>query len=120
MSTNRAEDGPAGKDAFPPVVVYTGNDCYWCERAKQYLSGRGVPYEERNVEENEAYGPEVINLSGQRHVPVIVVGSHAVVGFKKPELDAELDALLGVPAPAPANKVPSKRSHNRIFLDPRA
>ena len=120
MNTNPGKDGPADNDALPGVVIYTGNDCYWCDRAKQYLSQRGVPYEERNVEENEAYGPEVVNLSGQRHVPVIVVGSHAVIGFKKPELDAELDELLGPGTPKPPSRIPSNKSNRSISLDPRA
>jgi len=88
------EADQAQANAFPTVTIYTGNDCFWCDRAKQYLNQRGVPYEELNVEENEALGPDVINLTGQRHVPVIVIGSHAIVGFRKPELDAELDAIL--------------------------
>jgi glutaredoxin len=120
MSSNAADDGTAEKVTAAPIIIYTGNDCYWCDRAKQYLSQRGVPYEERNVEENEAYGPEVVNLSGQRHVPVIVVGSHAVVGFKKPELDAELDALLGPATPKPEGGSSFGRSRDRINLDPRA
>jgi glutaredoxin 3 len=95
MNPNAKESGETDNGSFPPVIVYTSNDCYWCVRAKQYLSQRGVPYIEKNVEINEEYGPDVINLTGQRHVPVIVIGSRAMVGFKRLELEAELDALLG-------------------------
>jgi glutaredoxin 3 len=95
MSAGPTEGGKADVGSLPDVTIYTSNDCYWCVRAKQYLSQRGVPYVEKNVEINEEYGPDVINLTGQRHVPVIVIGSRAVVGFKRLELEAELDALLG-------------------------
>ncbi len=98
MSANPNETGRPDKGSVPPVTIYTSNDCFWCVRAKQYLNQRGVPYIEKNVEINEEYGPDVINLTGQRHVPVIVIGSRAVVGFKRPELEAELDALLGTAA----------------------
>ena len=108
------DSSAANDDPFPHVVVYTGNDCFWCDKAKQYLRQRGVPYEERNVEENEAYGPYVVELTGQRHVPVIVVGSRVIVGFRKPELEAELDALLASGRRETMGTLP-----DRDLIDPR-
>jgi len=82
------------ENVFPQVTVYTGDNCHWCERAKQYLIQRGVPFTEKNVENDEVLQVEVMRLSGQRHVPVITIGSRTIVGFQRRELEAELAALL--------------------------
>lgn len=84
------------KNTYPEVVVYTGDNCVWCERAKSYLAERGVPYTERNIEYDEEGQRRVQALSGQRHVPVITVGSDVVVGFQRRELAQILDSLLGI------------------------
>jgi len=81
---------------FPEVIVYTGDNCAWCDRAKSYLAERGVPYTERNIEYDEEEQRKVQALSGQRHVPVITVGSEMVVGFQRRELAQILDGLLGI------------------------
>jgi glutaredoxin 3 len=94
MDANAGETDGAHESLFPQVTVYTGDDCHWCERAKQYLTQRGVPFTEQNLENDEALQMEVMKLSGQRHVPVITVGSRTIVGFQRRELEAELDALL--------------------------
>lgn len=82
--------------AFPQVTIYTSNDCRWCGVAKEYLSRHGVPYTEKNVEEDEAVATEALSLAGRRGTPIIAVGTSVVVGFRQPELDA----LLGFDAAA--------------------
>src|SRR3954447_12103681 len=86
--------------AAPQVVIYTGNDCHWCGKAKQYLARRGVAYTERNVEEDPAAMAEALALAGQRGVPVIAVGTEVIVGFQR----RALDALLGLGAPDAATE----------------
>src|SRR5205809_792217 len=39
---------------FPPVTIYTADDCHWCGKAKQYLAARGVPYVEKNAQADPA------------------------------------------------------------------
>jgi glutaredoxin len=79
--------------------VYTGDNCVWCDRAKEYLTQRGVPYTEKNIEFDEEAQQKVGALSGQRHVPVITVGSQVILGFQRRELAQILDPLLGLAAP---------------------
>ena len=75
---------------YPPVTIYTADDCHWCGKAKQYLSRRGVPFTEKNVEAEAAAAQEAIRLSGHRGVPVITVGAQVINGFRRGELDAAL------------------------------
>ena len=69
------------------VVVYTTPTCGYCHQAKEYLSQRGVPFTEYNVAADPVAAAELVRLSGQRGVPVIVVDDQVVVGFDRPRLD---------------------------------
>ena len=70
--------GNVGGREFPPVVIYSGNDCVWCVRAKEYMTEHGVAYTEKNVEENDDYAAEALALVSRRGVPIIVIGSEVV------------------------------------------
>ena len=73
--------------------------------AKEFLSQKKIPYVERNVAYDSDAAAEMVSLSGQRGVPVIVVDQEIVVGFDRPRLDDclrvtvgtddEIDQLLG-------------------------
>ncbi len=81
--------------AYPHVTIYTSSDCRWCGVVKDHLSALGVPYVEKNVEQDEEAAVEAFNYAGRRQTPVTVIGSQAVVGYQR----AELDALLGILTP---------------------
>lgn len=73
------------------VIVYTTNDCVECTFVKKVLTENGIPYEIRNIAENEVYKKEVEQY-GFLGVPVTVVGDRAVKGFT-PELIDLLEPL---------------------------
>jgi len=62
--------------------------------AKEFLSQRQVPFTEHNVAYDSAAAAEMVKVSGQRGVPVIVVDGAVVVGFDR----ARLEGLLAAPA----------------------
>jgi len=55
-----------------------------CRMAKAFLDKHGVPYESIDVGEDQAAAEKMIELSGQRGVPVIVVDDEVIVGFRTP------------------------------------
>ncbi len=69
------------------VVVYTMPTCGYCHQAKQYLAQRGVSFTEHDVAADPRAADEMVRLSGQRGVPVIVIDGQVVVGFDRPRLD---------------------------------
>jgi len=81
--------------AFPEVTIYTSSDCRWCGVVKDHLTSLGVPYTEKNVEQDETAAVEAFNFAGRRQTPVTVIGSQAVVGYQR----AQIDALLGILTP---------------------
>lgn len=58
---------------------------------KEFLSREGVPFEAKNVDEDDAAFHELVQR-GFRTVPVTIVGERAVKGFDAPALKAALDA----------------------------
>jgi S1-C subfamily serine protease len=56
-------------------------------RAKEFLSQRGVPFAEKRVDEDWSLAQEMVRVSGQQGVPVIVVDGQVVVGFDRPRLE---------------------------------
>jgi glutaredoxin len=74
----------------PPVVlIYVGNDCEPCDRARTFLKQRAVRFEERNADRSPTAQRELEKL-GSRIVPVIVVDGKPQYGFKEAHLDAAL------------------------------
>lgn len=85
----RAADGNK-KIMDKNVTIYTLSTCPFCVQAKEYLRTKGVAYEEKGVDESSKVREELIELSGQHGVPVIVVNGDVVVGYNRTMLDALL------------------------------
>jgi len=68
----------------PRIIIFTGSS--W-----QYLKEKGFRFREVNVEKDRDGARELQrrNIMG---VPVVLIGSHPIVGFDK----AKIDKLLGI------------------------
>jgi len=98
MSDQAVSDAakPATKadDDAKKVIVYSTNWCAYCKMAKQYLAGKGVAVEEKNIEEDpEAHKELMAKIGGNfRGVPVIDIYGTIILGFDRPKIDAALKA----------------------------
>ena len=72
------------------VTIYTETTCPFCLQAKEYLREKGFKYQEKDVEENHEAREELIDVSGQQGVPVIIVNDEVVIGFNQTMLDTLL------------------------------
>lgn len=70
-----------------PVRVYTADWCPYCNRAKNLLSSKGIPFEEINVDQEPHLRAEISQKTGHKTIPQIFIGDHFVGGF------SELSAL---------------------------
>ena len=68
------------------VIIYSTNTWPHCVTAKEYLSGKGINYTEKNVQKDTEARKELLAM-GYRGVPVIVVDGEEIVGFDKGRLD---------------------------------
>ena len=88
---------------------------------KQFLSQRGISYEERDVSRNQAYARELVNNTGQMGVPVITIDNEVVVGFDRGRLEQLLSRGNGGQHPhfglqiADASKIAQKSGLVPVF-----
>jgi glutaredoxin 3 len=59
--------------------------------AKDYLKSLKVDFEDIDVSSNEQAAQEMIKISGQMGVPVIVIDKKIIIGFPKEEIDKALE-----------------------------
>lgn len=57
------------------IILYTGNNCKFCEQMKSILTKRKIEFEERNVDQNDTFFAELkVFFEGQKtYVPTFVV-----------------------------------------------
>jgi glutaredoxin 3 len=53
---------------------------------KEFLSQRGVSFEERDVSRNRSYAQELVRTTGQMGIPVTIINGQIVVGFDRGRL----------------------------------
>jgi glutaredoxin len=55
------------------VILYTKPGCPYCQKAREYYTGRGVAFEDRNAQDNLEYRKEMFAYTkGDPTVPTIV------------------------------------------------
>jgi glutaredoxin len=93
---------PAGAGApagpTPVVTIYGTSWCGACRSARQYLTSRGVPFADKDIERDPEAARELSEKAAKvgiptDRVPVIEVRGRLLQGFDR----ARIDALLGEP-----------------------
>ena len=72
------------------VTVYTTPTCGYCRTIKQFLSQRGIPYQEKDVSRDQRAAKDMVRRSGQQGVPVTVIDDEVIVGFDRGRLEQVL------------------------------
>jgi NADH-dependent peroxiredoxin subunit F len=72
---------------MPTVTVYSTKNCPYCRMAKAFLEKHNIPYTAIDVGEDEEAARHMIEISGQRGVPVITIDSEIIVGFDAQRLN---------------------------------
>jgi glutaredoxin len=68
------------------ITLYGADWCGACRMAKQYMDGKGIAYEERNVDEPR-WAEEMRAKAGPGGIPVIEVEGQIMRGFSADRLD---------------------------------
>jgi glutaredoxin len=63
--------------------------------AKEYLSSKGFFYQDFDVSSDKAALDEMIKISGQMGVPVIVINGQTLIGFDRNRIDELLNIQEG-------------------------
>ncbi len=87
------------------ITLYTVTDCQFSKQEKEYLTSRGLPYIEKNLETNREYLTEMLaasnNFAGTPVTKIEKDNGQAVVlkGFTKEEFDRELPEASAMAMP---------------------
>jgi glutaredoxin-like YruB-family protein len=76
------------------VVIYSTPNCTYCNMAKEFFAANKISYEAIDVASDPVRRQEMVELSGQMGVPVILIDDQLIVGYNKPVLSN----LLGITA----------------------
>lgn len=80
------------------IKLYTRPLCGWCQDAKAYLKQHDLAFTEVDVGRDAAAYEEMLRLSQQTYVPVIVVDGHVLADFDVKQLEVFLAGLNAKPA----------------------
>jgi glutaredoxin 3 len=69
------------------AIVYTSPTCPYCTMVKEFLSQKGISFEERDVSRDPSYAQELVRSTGQMGVPVTIINGEIVVGFDRGRLE---------------------------------
>jgi mycoredoxin len=75
------------------VKMYTTTWCGYCRNTKRYLDGKGVAYEEIDIERHPEYGERIEQATGgYRTVPTLEIDGKLLVNPSPREMEAALKA----------------------------
>jgi len=86
--------GPASAARYPGsmgtpkhVKVYSTPTCHWCKVTKAYLAQREIEFTDADIISDMDARKEMLTMTGQSGVPVILVGEKAMVGWDQAEFE---------------------------------
>jgi S1-C subfamily serine protease len=88
---------------------------------KEFLSQKGISFQERDVSVNQSYAQELVRSTGQMGVPVTVINGQSVVGFDQSRLEQLLSQTQPGQRPsfgasiADASKITAKQGSGIIL-----
>lgn len=72
------------------VTIYSTPTCHFCQMAKEFFAEKGITYTAYDVAGDAAKRAEMIQLTGQLGVPVIVINGDVLIGFSREKLAQKL------------------------------
>ena len=76
-----------------PVTIYTASGCgNPCDRGRELLSKRGVPFSEKNAGGSQADRDALVKLAGSAEVPLLMIGDNKVRGYDEDQWNSALDS----------------------------
>lgn len=72
------------------VTIYSTPTCHFCKMAKDFFAEKNIQYTGYDVSSDAAKREEMIKMTGQLGVPVIVIGGDIMVGFDRQKIADKL------------------------------
>ncbi len=75
------------------IKVYSTPTCPYCHMIKEYLTEKGVEFEDIDVAADHEAAKHMVEKSGQMGVPQTEINGKMIVGFDRPAIDKELESM---------------------------
>ncbi len=72
------------------ITIYSTPTCHFCQMAKTFFEENKLEYTSYDVASDAAKRTEMINMTGQLGVPVIVIDGEVTIGFDRDKLASQL------------------------------
>lgn len=72
------------------IKIYTTPTCPYCHMAKEYLNEKKLSFEEIDVSQNQEKAEEMVKISGQTGVPVVLIDGKLIIGFDQAQIEKVL------------------------------
>lgn len=69
------------------VTLYTSHGCPWCGVARTYLRENDIEFSEVDISEDRQGMRDMVLMTAQHGVPVLLVGSKTMVGWNADEFE---------------------------------
>ena len=76
------------------VAIYSTPTCHFCKEAKAFFAEKNIEYTNYDVSTDAVKRKEMIHLTGQLGVPVIVIDGKAMIGFDQDEVAEKLGVAV--------------------------
>ena len=72
------------------IIIYTKTGCPWAIEVIDLLRDKNIPFEERDIYKNPAWGEEVIAKSGQSKSPTLDIDGYILADSDAEQVEAYL------------------------------
>lgn len=68
------------------VIIYSTPTCPYCQMAKSFFKAKKIDFEDVDVSKDQKKAEEMVHLSGQTGVPVILIDKKIIIGFDQEKI----------------------------------
>lgn len=87
---------------LPAITLFSIADCDACDLVRNVLDTRDVPYNEKNVADNQEHQTELLSVTGGTlSVPTVLIGENSLRGYNRSAIENALNQA-GYPDPRDA------------------
>jgi glutaredoxin len=78
-----SKDNKSKPQNTPIVVLYTKNDCKDCDKAREFLSSKNIPFTEYNMDNDKTSAARRKEVDDTEDVPFAMINKNQVYGFSE-------------------------------------
>lgn len=78
-----SKDNKSKSQKKPEIVLYTKNDCGDCDKAREFLKSKNIPFSEYNMDNDKTSATRRKEIDNSEDVPFAIINKNHVYGFSE-------------------------------------